>query len=132
VGDDQRARIAARGPRVQEVDAEPVDDGPELAPPVQLRLEATPVVLVEPRPAQLGDRVEPETLPRIGRRLGQAHPVEAIPEVLELVGRDVEHERHHVGALVGGGLVGHPAHASQPRPAPPPGVRSGGWRGTVG
>lgn len=93
---------------MEEVETETIDRGAELTPPVQLVLDASPIVLLEPGAAQLGDRVEAQPLARVGRGLGQAHAAEPFVQVSELLGRHVEHERHDLdGGIPGGyGCVG--------------------------
>ena len=101
VGDHERQRVRLRGPHVEEVDAEAVELGAELRERVEARLGRPPVVLRRPVRAQLLHVRERDALRPVvdGLGLGPAGASQPLPEVDEILVRDVDAERHD--------LVGH-------------------------
>ena len=86
MAEHERDGVRVRRPYVQEMEAQPVDRGPELRPLGQLALEPSPVVAVGPvvgQPAQLRarDALHPA---RGGRRLGPARVLDPAPKIIEL------------------------------------------------
>ena len=90
--------------------------GAELTTTVELVLDAAPVVLLEPGPAELADRVEADALRRIGRGLGQADAPQPFPQVSELLLGHVEHERHDLDGRIAGGHGSVSGHERSPYP----------------
>jgi hypothetical protein len=107
VGEDDRQRVGVRRHRVDEVDVEAVDLGDEVGDGVQPLLDPSHVVVLGPVADQLGDRLEPHPLGRVGDglALGEAGRGEASAEVVDIGLREVDGERPH--GRGGGGIGGH-------------------------
>ena len=94
VGDDQGQGIRVRRPGVEEVDAEPVDRGPELRHGVQPPLGRPPVVPLRPVAAELLQVGERDALGPVvdGLGLRPARSPQALSKLPKLGLRDVDGE----------------------------------------